>query len=145
MEYYTSKELKRFNYLLGEIDSAYHEICLKLGLSDSAMQILYAICDNGESCLLQEIGRCSGLSKQTINSSIRKLEREGIVYLENVGAKAKNVCLTDEGKNLVGKTALRVMEIENSIFASWTQEEVQTCLRLTERFLDDLREKKNEL
>lgn len=64
------------------------------------MIILYTICDNGESCLLQEISRRSGVSKQTINSAIRKLEKEGIVYLESVGAKNKNVCLTDEGKQL---------------------------------------------
>ena len=145
MEYYSSKELKRFNYLLGEIDAAYHEMSLKLGISDSAMKILYAICDSGESCLLQEIVRRCGLSKQTVNSSIRKLENEGIVYLENVSAKAKKVCLTDSGKNLANKTAFHVMALENSIFASWTPDEVQTYLNLTERFLNDVREKKNDL
>ena len=44
-----SKEMKRYNYLVGEIDAVYHEASLKLGLSDSALNILYAICD--------EIGR----------------------------------------------------------------------------------------
>lgn len=112
------EKLKRYNYLLGETEATYHEISLKLGLSDSAMKILYAICDNGESCLLQDICRCSGLSKQTINSAIRKLENEGILYLENVGAKAKKVCLTDLGKRLVQKTALRMIEIENAVFES---------------------------
>ena len=46
------KKLKRYNYLIGETEATYHEISLKLGLSDSAMKILYAICDNGKSCLL---------------------------------------------------------------------------------------------
>lgn len=139
------KKLKRYNYLIGETEATYHEIALKLGLSDSAMQILYAICDNGESCLLQEICRSSGLSKQTINSAIRKLEQEGIVYLENVGQKAKNVCLTDSGKEFVQRTALRVIEIENSIFESWREEDVEFYLRLTEQFLVDLRRKKEEI
>lgn len=31
----TSKALKRCNYLFGEIDRVYHEISLKLGLSDN--------------------------------------------------------------------------------------------------------------
>ena len=35
-----SKVMKRFNYLLGEMDAVYHEMALKLGLSDSAMIIL---------------------------------------------------------------------------------------------------------
>ena len=34
-------ELKRFNYLTNEIDAAYHEAALHLGLSDSALMILY--------------------------------------------------------------------------------------------------------
>ena len=79
---YASEEMKRFNHLLGELDGAYHEISFKLGLSDSAMTILYTICDKGESCLLQEICLQSGVSKQTINSAIRKLEAEGILYLQ---------------------------------------------------------------
>ena len=38
-----SKVMKRYNYLLGELNAVYHEMSLKLGLSDSAMIILYTI------------------------------------------------------------------------------------------------------
>lgn len=139
------KKLKRYNYLLGETEATYHEISLKLGLSDSAMRILYAICDNGESCLLQEICRYCGLSKQTTNSAIRKLEKDGILYLENVNAKSKNVCLTNYGKIFVQKTAFRVIEMENAIFESWPEEDVKAYLKLTEQFLIDLKQKKDSL
>lgn len=139
MNTYNSKELKRYNYLLGEIDAAYHEASLQLGLSDSAMRILYTICDNGDCCLLQTICRYSGLSKQTVNSAIRKLEREGIVYLESAGPKTKMVCLTEEGKQLAAKTAIQLLNTENEIFASWTKEEVHTYLSLTEKFLTDFK------
>lgn len=143
MKIYVSKEMKRFNYLIGEIDAAYHEMSLKLGLSDSAMRILYTICDNGECCLLKEICRRSGVSKQTINSAIRKLEKEGIVYLEPAGTRNKNVCLTDKGKRLAERTAARMIEAENDIFASWKKEDVEKYLELTERFLIAFREKTN--
>lgn len=141
MENYVSKEMKRCNYLIGEIDAVYHEMALNLGLSDSAMRVLYAICDNGENCLLQEICRRSGVSKQTINSAIRKLEAEGIVYLEPAGGKNKNVCLTKEGKRLAEQTVVRIMEAENDIFASWAKEDVDKYLGLTEEFLTAIREK----
>lgn len=108
---------------------------LKLGLSDSAMKILYTICDNGNHCLLQDICRQSGLSKQTVNSALRKLEGEGIVYLEAAGAKNKRVCLTKEGKRLGERTAGRIIEAENAIFASWPREDVENYLSLTEKFL----------
>lgn len=141
----TSNEMKRFNCLLGETEAAYHEAFLKLGLSDSAMNILYVICDQGESCLLQEICRRSGLSKQTVNSAIRKLEGEGVLYLEQAGAKAKRVFLTERGKELAGKTALRIIQIENAIVASWPKEDVETYLKLTERYLTDFKKQTAEL
>ena len=38
-----SPALRRSNYLHSETDAAYHELCLKLGISDSAMNLLYII------------------------------------------------------------------------------------------------------
>ena len=145
MKTYISNEMKRYNHLVGEIDAVYHEISLTLGLSDSAMKILYTICDSGDSCMLQEISRRSGVSKQTINSAIRKLENEGIVYLKSAGTKNKNVCLTEKGKQLAKQTAIRLIEIENDIFASWEKNDVEKYLELTERFMVSLKEKKENL
>lgn len=141
----SSRDMKRFNHLLGEIEAVYHEMALKFGQSDSVMNILYTICDYGESCPLQEICRRSGISKQTINSALRKLEREGIVYSEQAGVKGKNVCLTEKGKELVGDTAVRVIEAENGILASWPEEDVKRYLELTERFLVGIKEKAKEI
>ncbi len=142
-----SKTMKRFNHLLGEIDATYHEMSLKLGLSDSAMIILYTIWDNDSktSCLLQNICSRSGLSKQTINSAIRKLEAKNILYLEAVTSKSKNVCLTETGKQLAEQTAGRILQIENDIFASWPREDVEKYLDLTEAFLLALRSKAKKL
>lgn len=51
-----------------EINSAYHEVTVKLGISDSAMQILYTICDSDDptSCPLQEIYHRTDIRKQTM-------------------------------------------------------------------------------
>ncbi len=141
----SSKEIRRFNYLLGETEAVYHEIALKLGLSDSAMKILYTVCDNGGNCPLQRVCLQSGLSKQTVNSALRKLEQACLIRLEPAGFRKKNVCLTDEGFSLAQKTALRVIHMENSILASWPYEDVETYLRLTEKFLADLKQKSAEL
>ena len=145
MKVYSSKDMKRFNHLLGEIEAVYHEMALKFGQSDSVMNILYTICDYGKSCPLQEICRRSGISKQTINSGLRKLETEGIVYLEQAGARGKNVCLTEKGKALAEDTAIRVIEAENGILASWSKEDVEKYLELMECFLVAIKEKAKEI
>ena len=131
----SSRLMKRFNHLLGEIDAVYHEMDWKLGLSDSAMAVLYTICDNGGCCLLQDICRLSGLSKQTVNSALRRLEADGIVYLKVFEGQKKKVYLTAKGQELAENTAVRLIEIENSIFASWTEDEKMLYLELTQRYL----------
>lgn len=145
MANHVSKEMNRYNYLVSEIDAVYHEAALRLGLSDSALNILYAICDNGEGCLLQDISFYTGMSKQTMNSALRKLEKEDIIYLGSLNAKAKKVYLTEKGKRLVGMTAMRVLQIEDEIFASWKKEDVEKYLELTGKYLDCLKERIKEL
>lgn len=48
MTNYIHEDIKRFRYLPTEIDIAYHEAVLKIGLSDGAMTISCTICNNGD-------------------------------------------------------------------------------------------------
>lgn len=145
MEEFMTVAMKHFNYLTREIDAAYHEAALKLGLSDSAMLILYTICNSGDSCLLNDICILSGTSKQTINSALRKLEAEGILYLETFNGRKKKVCLTDKGKATVKNTVVRLIKIENDILDSWSKEEQEQYLELTQRYLISFKNKIKEL
>lgn len=140
MEKSSLSSLKRYNHLVGEIDAVYHEASLKLGMSDSVSKILYTICNVGSSCLLHDICKQTGLSKQTVHSAIRNLEAKEMVTLELVGGKSKKVCLTEKGEIFAQKTARRIIDMENSILSSWPKEDVQTYLELTECFLVDLKE-----
>ena len=141
-----SKELRRFNYLMGEIDAAYHEAALNLGLSDSAMRILYVLCGCGSfRCSLREVCLCSGLSKQTVNSALRKLEGEGLAFLEPIGTKGKDVCLTDAGQALAEGTVARLIAVEDAILGSWPAEDVEKYLSLAEQYLTAFREKAKHL
>lgn len=140
-----SKELKRYNYLLSETDAAYHEAASKLGLPDSSMIVLYTILDTGYPCPLRDICRNAGISKQTVNSALRRLEDDGMIYLENTGGKNKTVYLTDEGRKLSERTARKIMEMENDIFASWTKEDMNQYLALTERYLRDFKARLDRL
>lgn len=145
MDIHVSKELRRFNHLLGEINGVYHEAAVKLGLSDSAMSVLYTLCSEGDPCPLHEVVRQSGASKQTINSAIRKLEGEEIVLLEAAGGRGKNVRLTKQGREMARRTAALLMEMEDGIYASWSREELRTYLELTGRFAAALKEKVKRL
>lgn len=140
-----SKELRRFNYLLGETDGVYHDAAVRMGLSDSVMRILYCLCCEGDPCPLRTVVRQSGASKQTINSALRRLEGEGAVRLEPGQGRGKNVRLTEKGRALAERTVLPLMRIEDEIYSSWSREDVLKNLELTERFLAALREKTRQL
>ncbi len=137
--------LERFNLLLSEIDAVYHDAALKMGISDSAMVVLYTVCSMNGDCLLNDITRMSGVSKQTINSALRKLEAEDLLYLEASGARKKRVCLTEKGKDLAERTVLRLIGIENDIFRSWSAEERKIYMELTQRYLIMLQDRVKEL
>lgn len=134
---HSSKVLRRLNYLLSETNAAYHKVSARLGLSDSVLQILYTICDCGDGyrCPLHQIRVETGISKQTINSALRKLEREGLAYLKQSGGKHKDVCLTPEGVVLAERTVAKLIAAENAVFASWSEEDVKSYLELTEKYL----------
>lgn len=70
---HTHAQLKRYNHLLGELEAVYHDLSYQLGMSDSVSKILYTLCCEGGPCRISDICLCSGLSKQTVNSALRKL------------------------------------------------------------------------
>lgn len=138
-------EVKRINYLHSEINNVFHEMSQQMGLSDSVSCILYTICNFGDSCLLTDIINMTGIPKQTVNSALRKLEGDGYLQLETTQTRRKKVVLTEAGKLLTRKTAEQMIRMENEIYASWTEEERQLHLALTQRYLDQLKEKAKEL
>lgn len=145
METKICSRIHRINYLNAELEALYHQASLKLGLTDSASIVLYTIYDNGEDCLLSDIYKQSGVSKQTVNSAIRSLEKKHIVYLEQYSGRAKKVVLTDDGKEYVQKTVARLFDAEAAAFASWTEEEINAHIRFLEKYIDSFHEQIDKL
>lgn len=140
-----SEQIHRINYLTAEMDALYHQASLKIGLADSSMRVLYTIYDNGEWCLLSDIYKQSDISKQTVNSALRKLEAEDIIYLENFKGRSKKVLLTEKGKEYIRQTAARLYQAEKNVYDSWTEEDLNTYVHLTEKYVDLFREQVKKL
>ncbi len=138
-------KIHRINYLNAELDALYHQASLKLGLTDSASIVLYTIYDNGEDCLLSDIYKQSGVSKQTVNSAIRNLEKKDIIYLEQHSGRAKKVVLTDTGKEYVQKTTARLFDTEAAAFSSWTEKEINAHIGFMEKYIHSFREQVEKL
>ncbi len=133
-------EFKRYNILAWETDAVYHKISLIFGLTDSAVNILYTIYFEGSSAPLIDIVRYSGLQKQTVNSSLRNLEKKGYIALSSLNKKSKIVSLTKKGTELCNKTIKHLIEWEDNALSSFTEEELKLFLSLMEKYLVSMKE-----
>lgn len=131
--------------LTGMIESVYHEAALKLNLTDSEMDVLYVLCAHEPGCYQSILCKETGRTKSTINSTVKKMEREGIVYL--TPGEGRNTCvfLTEQGKQLMEHTVYKIIDMENEIYESWTQEEQQLFLQLNRDYVEKLGEMVKEL
>ena len=139
MQQMSEDNIRRINYLMTEIDALYHQAAVKMRLSDSVARVLYTIYEAKGSCLLSEIYKKTGVSKQTINSALGKLEQEGILYLEPYKGNAKKVILTSKGEQYVEQTVAKLYAAEIRSFASWSEAEMKMYISLIRKDIDSLR------
>lgn len=130
---------KKYNCLTNETVAVYHLMSQKMSLSDSASMILYMLCANDGEIELSFIPKYTGLSKQTVNSSIRNLEKSGNIILSPIDKKSKKVILTQKGKQVCNNTVMRILQAENDIFSSWDKSDRDLYFALTEKFINQLR------
>lgn len=131
--------MKEFNRIFKECNHIYHEIALKLGMSDSGFDILYTICELGDGCLQKNICEATLLSKQTIHSSVRKLEKDGYLFLKSGKGRDMQIFLTEAGKALVEEKISLAIQAENLAFTDMTEEEQREFLQLNKKYADSLR------
>ena len=57
MKIHQEYEVQQFNRLYKELDDIYHEIALAIGVSDSALAVLYVVCTLGDGGLPKDVCR----------------------------------------------------------------------------------------
>ncbi|EOS80993.1 hypothetical protein C817_01329 [Dorea sp. 5-2] len=137
--------MKEFNRIFKECNHIYHDIALKLKLSDSGFDILYILYTLGDGCLQKDICENTMLSKQTIHSSVQKLMRDGFLSLEAGRGRDMHIFLTPAGKAMLDEKIAPAIQIENLAFTDMTEEEQTEFLRLNRKYADNLRKYTTQL
>jgi DNA-binding MarR family transcriptional regulator len=140
-----SQELKEVNRLYKELDDIYHDISLRLGISDSVLIILYSIVEMGDGCIQKDISEKFSISRQTINSAIKKLQSQGYITLKQGKGRDMHIYLTPDGKKYAEDIVGPVMELENSVFKEMSPEESREFLRLTQKYVSLFQEKVKQI
>ena len=128
-----------------ESGELYRDIAASFGLSESAWDILYAVYLAGSDGVSQrDICEQMCLGKQTVNSSIHKLAREGAVALSRAG-RVSVVKLTEAGESLAARAIAPVIAAEEAALADLGEEGQAQALALLRRYTDALRLRFSEI
>lgn len=147
------KYLSEYNGLMKENDELYRNAAKVMGLSDCAFWIFYLLREHDGELTQSDICSVIYMPKQTVNSSLKKLEENGYLRLfEGNDRRSKLVSLTQKGMVLAAETVDRVLAAELRALGGMTAEEQSVFLGLFRRFTDLLkqemplweREKKND-
>lgn len=132
--------MKEFNMVSGAISGSYHEAALKLGISDAEMNVLYVLSYEGSGCYQSLLYKNTGMTRSTVNTIIRRFEKEELLYLKS--GKGRNTCvyLTKKGEKYLEDTVQKIVDIENRIFMSWVEEDRKIFLKLNQKYADELKD-----
>lgn len=139
--------IKQLDEQMKGYDSIYHDAAVKYGLSDTSMWILYLVSDDSESYTQQDLCRRCFFPKQTINTALNSLIRNGHALLEPISGtrNSKRIILTESGKALAAETTGKLKKAENTAYRRFTDEELNFYLDMSARLNDYLREEAEKL
>lgn len=125
-----------------EQDAIYHNLAVRYGMSDTVMWVLYMISSPEVAYTQQELCRQCFFPKQTINSAITNLVRNGYVELETIPGTRnhKKIILTSKGRELAANTTDVLQEAERRAYAKFTEAELNAYLEMTAKLTVYLRE-----
>ena len=130
------------NRQFNECNALYHAVAQRYGLSDAAFWVLYALRTTHEPQTQNRMAAEWGQPKQTLNSAVAAMVKKGLVELcpGNGAHSGKIVTLTDEGRALAARTVEPVIAAEQQAMTRQGLAEVEQNCRLTQRYLECLRQ-----
>lgn len=128
--------LTRINAAIRRTDEAYDIAAKHVGLSSSSFDILYTLRSIGEGCSQKDLAEASCTGKQTINSAIHRLEREGMLRLEAGFGRTTLVYLTVKGKQTVKERIDPVIRAEERAAQELPQQGQDALVKAFEDYAD---------
>lgn len=138
-----NKRLVDMTTSLMGIDEIYDRHAAGSGIAASSFWILYSLWmyDGVQPCTQRQLCREWSMSPQTINSSLRKMQGQGLVSLEtsSTDKREKLVSLTDDGRARARDLIDPLIEAEERAFLSVPEEEREATIRALEAFRCNLK------
>lgn len=130
-----SEPYRQYNRIYYQYSELYHEIAAKYGFSDTQYWLLYTLYTDDGPVTQNELAIVLGTSKQTVNSAIAGLKRDGYLELtQRPGPRnGKAVTLTQAGDALCRRCVKPLIEAEERAMAKMPEEETKLFLKIYEK------------
>ena len=123
---------KKFTELYNQYNGFYHNYAAEQGFSDTVFWILYLLCKEERSYSQNELADELYIAKQTVNSAVAKLVKDG--YVELISRRGlrqgKYIALTESGKARCCESVLPLLNAEKRSMEKLGDEEAQHLLKL---------------
>ena len=105
--------------------AVYYKIAAYYGFTETMFDILYFVRENEEYYTQAQLCSSLYLRKQTVNTALKKLEKDGYIYLKKEAGNEKNktIHFTEKGEELARNTIDQVFELEKRAFERLSTEE----------------------
>ena len=130
-----------------EQNAIYHAAAAKFGLTDTALWVFYCISESDEDQTQQDLCRRGCYAKQTINTAIAGLAKDGFVELVPVPGTRnhKKIHLTAKGRALAERTAGPLKAAEEKAYGRLSEAELSAYLEAISKLNEYLREETEKL
>ena len=135
MEQHIKQNLETLTQLYEMVDDIYDSYAASFQITDAELWSLYALSRHNGDYLQTDICRSWCYSLQTIHTTIKNMEKKGLVTLvcQPGNKKNKYIHLTEAGKKLVADIIVPLTHAEQSAIAALTEEEQSLLLPLLQK------------
>jgi len=135
-----SDKVQQLNGMLCAMDSIYQTLLSAKNISDGEFVVLNAILSLGEGCLQKDIAENSYMSKKTINSTIKKLEKEGLIKLKAGKYPNMHIYLTKNGLEHIKNNILPIVDVENKVLNSMPDPDFERLVSGYSQYITNFKE-----
>ena len=126
--------------MLSEISSIYEKLLLAKNVPEGVFIVMSSILDLGEGCLQKEISEISYVNKKTVNSTIKKLQKEEFIELKAGKYPNMHIYLTEKGREYMKLKIIPIIEVERKALELMPTSEFETLVESYKKYIDNFRE-----
>ena len=118
-------KLKQLNSMLSELDNIYQSLLRANNVSESEYLVMFSIKEIGEGCNQKDIAASNYINKKTVNSTVKKLEKDGLLELKAAKYPNMQIFLTEKGRDFLKNSIIPIIEVENKVLENMSDNEFE--------------------